>query len=230
MIASTLVAAVRQFDTVSDFSDSQILALLNRGVMEIAGGGDRQHGNALLAPLPDLFLKTTLAVTAQSTAMPATYHRSLARVTNASGDKLKRYDSLIKFLDDYEGLTGTPEAYCLKGRTLWVGPISSSTLNLYYTRLPVDMAITAQITGPPLVPAVDSAPDGIPAHLQYRLLVNFACKEIARILGTSIDNDGEELKHNVEYQKALTDLERLIGFEDGEAQNVSDEYSTDDNI
>lgn len=216
---------------MSDFSDAQILALLNRGVMEIAGGGERQHGNALLAPLPNLFLKTTLAITTASTAMPATYHRSLQRVTNAAGEKLKRYDNLNDLLDRYEGQTGAPEAYCLKGNTLWVGPVSSVTLTLYFSRLPVDMVITAQVTGPPLIPAVDSVPDGIPTHLQYRLLVNFACKEMFRVLETSVDlSRNDEQKHNIEYQKALTDLERLIGFEDGEAQNVEDDYYTDDNI
>ena len=221
MNTTELIAAVRQFDEVEDFTDAQILELLNRGLLEIAGGGDRQHGNAKLAPLPDLFTQTTLDVTTISTTMPATFHRSLARVTDSSSEKLKRYDGLIKFLDVYEGeADGAPEAYCLKGNTLWVSPISSTTLNVYYHQLPTV-----------LVNTTNSSPTCLPSELHFRLLVNYACKEIFRVLETSVDlGRSDEQKHSIEYQKALTDLERLIGSEDGEAMNIDDDYYSSSNI
>lgn len=237
MRASELVAEVQRItdnDDNDDYDGDDILALLNRGVLEIAGGGDRQYGLPMLAPLPDLFTSDTVTLLANdsSVAMPAEYHRGLKRVTCA-GEKLKKYDSHIKFLDTYEGTTGTPEAYCLVGSTLWVlpSPSSATDLDVYFHRLPVDMQIVAYDAGPPEVEAVDDTPDGLPVHLHHRLLVNFACKEIFSEVESGIDMPHPDTdKHTRLHQMALTDLERFIGTEDGEACNIADEEYTEDMV
>ena len=228
MIASQLVAAVTAKVLQPDFDTTAILAILNRGQLEIAGGGDRPHGEALVAPLPDLFTSGTVAFLADTptAAMPANFQRGLTRVTYL-GEALKKYDSHIEFLERFEGETGTPEGYCLKGKTLWIGPTPTAGLNVtaYYHRLPTDMQIVAGSAGPPVVPAVDSPPDGIPAHLQYKLLFNYACREIFSMIEQGVEGHSPDTtKHAMLYHTALTDLERFIGPEDGPAQNVADEY------
>jgi len=231
MKASELVTEVQRIVYKSDYSgdadygQNEILALLNEGQKDISGGSDRQHGNARLAPLPDLLTSSTVTLTTSSVAMPATFQRGLLRVV-IDGEKLKKYDSLQKLLDKYEGETGEPEGYCLKGRTLWIlpAPPSSKTVTLYFHRFPTAMVITTS-------PAADTSPDGIPDHLQKRLLVNYVCREIyAEIEGGMDMAHPEQEKHNDLLQMALNDLDRLIGPEEGEATNVGDDYLTDDNI
>ena len=234
MKASEIVADIQRITESVVDSTATVLGIINRGQLEIAGGGDRDHGNAKLAPLPDLFTSGTVTLTANASnvAMPATYQRGLSRVTVA-GEKLKKYDNLQKLLDAYEGRTGAPEAYHLKGRTLWLlpSPASNTTVTLYFYRYPVDMSIVAYAAGPPIVQAVDTSPDGIPPELHFKLLVNFGCREIYSDIEQGLEgNTPDTLKHDALYQRALTDLERMIGFEEGEAVNVGDEYLTDDNI
>lgn len=225
MKASELITEVqRQFGNAIDDDDLDILALINRGRIEIAGGGDRQHGMALVAPLPGLFTRETVTYTAGSffVAMPTTFQRELVRVTWGT-NKLKRYPSFNRFIDCYENEAGKPEAWCLRGKDLWIGPEPSEdlTLTIYYYRLPVALTMAP----------LDTTPDEIPDHLQSRLLVSYACREIYKVLEAGLDmQNPDTAKHDLEFQRALTDLERLIGPADGEPENVADEYYTEDNI
>lgn len=224
MKTTELIERVMQITLSPDHDEDDILDILNAGLLDIAGGGDRQHGNALIAPLPDLFTKDTVTVTAgsETTAMPATFHRGLARLSfNRAG--LKRYDSAMALLLRYEdAAAGEPEAYALLGNTLWVRPIPTvkTTLTAYFTRRPE--ALTRLDT---------SVPEGLPEHLQKRLLVHYACREIWSDIEQGLDgNTPETLKHDALFMRALTDLERFIGPADGEAQNVADESFSEDNI
>lgn len=239
MKASVLIAEVQRvlykadYSGDKDYESADILPIINRGRIEIAGGADRQDGRAKLAPLPDLLTTGTLTASAGSNTvtMGSTFQRGLHRVTITAGDKLKKYHSLQKMLDRYENESGVPEAYHLKGRTLWIAPkpLSETSLTAYFHRYPVDLVIAAAVVGPPAVPARDDEPTELPEHLQMRLLTNFALKEIYTEIESGMGGE-DGAKHEVLYQRALSDLDRHIGPEEDEAQNIDDDYLTEDNI
>ena len=215
MLVSEIVEDVQRITAGSSYTEDMILAVINQGLLEIAGGGTRQHGNAKLAPLPNLFAVSTVTVLTldSSVAMPASYHRGLKTVRNANGDRLRRYESYDKMVDRYFGQGGPPEAYCLIGNTIHVAPNPN-----------IDTELTTTFFALP-----DEAIDGdeitcLPSHLQKRLLENFCCKTIYSEIEQGIEgHNPDTMKHESLYQMALTDLERLIGFEELPAINVGGE-------
>ena len=221
MTVSDLIDAILAKTLSPDHQETQVLAILNRGMVEIAGGGDRMHGEAKLAPLPDLFATDTVTLTGGDSyvAMPTDYQRGLV-IVKWGDEELKRADDHIRFIREYGGETGNPEAYSLKGTSLWVGPTPSddTELTVYYYRLPTALEAEDTITE-------------LPESLQYKLLFNYACREIYSDIEQGIEGaNPDTTKHDMLYQRALTDLERLIGAEEGEAININDGYSTDENI
>ena len=219
--ASQLVYAVAETTQSPDHDDAAILAVLNRGLLEVAGGGDRAHGTVVIPPLPGLFTSDTITLGAglPTVEMPTDFHRSLARVEHR-GAPLKHYPSWRKFKDWFQRESGLPSGYCLVGNFLWIGPVQSADTDLvvYYHRLPGTMSMSDE-------------PDALPKHLGHKLLVNYAAKEIFSEIEQGLDGQSPDtMKYTALYHAALTDLERFIGPEDGEAQAVADEYYTDDMI
>jgi len=223
MLTSLLISKVQDVEPDPDFSEADILALLNEGQLSIAGGGERSHGFPLLAPLPELVSSAvvTLAVDAVSVSMPSTYQRGVFFVTNSSGEKLAAFDSHIEFLNRYPILrTGDTAAYCLQGNLFRYAPTKAHNVTVHFFRFPVDMTDD-----------VASTPDGIPGHLQIRLLVSFALYRMYQ----QIEIGQEASKPNTDkwfgnHQLALTDLERFIGPEDKEPMNVTDSTNMIDNF
>ena len=214
MIASEIVTAVLSKTLSPDHDEDSALEIINRGLLDIAGGGDRPHGEALVAPLPALLTSAVVTVLASGStvAMPSDYHRGLVRVTYL-GEPLQRYENFYEFMEMYEGETGDPEGYCLKGNTLWLGPVSASAraLTVYYHKFPATLIET-------------STPSELPSHLQYKLLYNYACREIYSGIEQGLEGHSPDTaKHAIAYRDALTDLERYIGPADGFAVNVGDD-------
>lgn len=227
MKASELCARVVTIINDVGYTQTNILPILNRGLLEIASGGDSRSGVVLLAPLPDLFKIDTVTLEAGETSvsLPDDFHRGIVDVHKSNGESIKRYDSYKKLLARYPGLadSGPVEAYARKGSTLYCqpAPITDTVLTVHYHRLPVDMVIS---TGPP---AVDDTPDGIPAYLHEPLLVNYACTKI----WSEIEQEGIRTNtdyHSSQYQLALAMLKSYIGPEDNEAENIDD--SPDDYV
>lgn len=199
----------------SSYEANQIEPMVDSAIVDIAGGGDRQHGIEKLAPLPDLFTIDTITLLADtsSIAMPDTFQRSLSMVIGPDGTPLKLYTSFNMFAAFDPSLTekGTPARCSLKGRTLWVGPMKSTdtVLTIYFHRYPVKM------------PTSRSTPDGIPLHLQERLIVNHVLRDaFADIEDGQDGNKTNTIYHTTQFLKAQSDLSRLIGAEDGEPTNV----------
>jgi len=216
MLTTDLVNDIERIIQEPTYTKEDIVRFINQGVLDIAGGGAREHGHALVAPLAGLYSSGDVTLTAgdYSTDMPSTYQRGLKLVLDSSGYKLKEYLSHPEFMTRYNGETGDPEAFCLVGNTLWLGPSPSSdaTITLYFYRLPVDMTDE------------NGTIDGIPAHYQKRLLTNFVCKEIYSEIEQGLDGAmPDTAKHTVMYQAALTDLERHIGPEDFGPINIGDD-------
>jgi len=211
------VSGTREGGIVKDpfYTEAMIITLLNEGQLSIAGGGDRNHGLPLLAPLPELASSATLtlAVDAESVAMPATYHRGTFFVIDANGYKLDAFDSRIEFISRYPKLeTGSTKSYCVQGNVFNYAPAKAQDVTIKFFRLPIDMTDGAS-----------SEPDGIPTSLQDRLLVSYVCKDIFEQIEDGIE--GQKVNTGYWYnrhQAALSDLERMIGPEDREPQNVTD--------
>ena len=215
MLTSALISRVKGIEPDPDFTSTQILALLNEGQMSIAGGGERDHGYPLLAPLPELSSSDTVtfAVDATSVSLPATYHRGVFFVVDANNYKLSGYDSHIELLNRYPSLeTGSTEVYAIKGSTLFYAPAQAQDVTVHFFRLPVDMDT-----------ASDSEPDGIPEHLQERLLVSYAVMKMSEQIEIGMESSRPNTSFWLaRHQAALTDLERMIGPEDREPMTVTD--------
>lgn len=217
--AQLLDSVVRKVQDAS-YSEDDILGLLNEALMEVASGGDRQHGNATLAPLPYLFAQEEVMGygDGEGVELPDDFLRDVVRV-EWNGNKLKPFHGQIRaFLDRYSGGYGSPSAYCVVGKHMLVGPASTSmsTFRVYYYRKPSMLNLF-------------NSPDCIPEHLQARLLVNYVCREIFQE-GVKDGETEKAARHDMEYQRALTDLERVIGSADGETVNVADDHFTEDMI
>ncbi|MCP4493239.1 MAG: hypothetical protein GY820_38945 [Gammaproteobacteria bacterium] len=214
MLASVMTTKVQSKITDTSYTGVQILALLNLGQLEVAGGGVRPHGLPKVAPLPDLLSSDTVtaAVDARSVALPDEYHRGLFMVVDASGEEVTIKESYIDHLERFPTLeTGSTEQCCVMGSSLHYAPSEAQDLTVHFYRLPVDME-------------TDDEADGIPTHLQERLLVSYAVKEIFGEIEQGIDgNTPNADKWEARYQLALTDLEREIGPEDGRPQYAADD-------
>lgn len=221
-VAQDLVNRVKRIIQDGSFDDSDILGFLNGGVSLLSGGPELPKGGRL-APLPLLHSSGTVtaAIDATMATMPATYHRNLKLIVNATtGLRVKVWPSFAKYMNKYPAMdvTGSVTDVCLVGRSLYYQgqPSTAEILTAYFNRLPVDMSLTAGAT--------QTEPDGIPSELRFDLLVNYACREIFSI----IDGDGGEMgatiaKHDRLYQMALQNLARSIGDQDGEAFNIGDD-------
>lgn len=199
-----------------DVTTPEIHAVINRGILEIAGGATRDFDVPTLPPLPDLAkefeIDTVVGVT--STDMPADYQRSVHLGFDYQFETLSQYDNLLKFHKAFRSSTDNRvSAFCVRGRKVyyWGSPSSAQTMYLHGFTYPDVLALN------------DDTPDCLPEHLQYRLLVNYACME----LYSGIEQDHKKPSYNFDkytglYFRALTDLFSVID-KDEEAQFIEDE-------
>ena len=163
-----------------------------------------------------------VTIKSASVALPSNYNRGLAFVSSVSQDsRIAIYTSFHKLLRRYPLLddTGDVSIVAEKGDYLYYQPIpgTAEALTLHYYRDPTAMS------------ASDSEPDGIPSHLQERLLVNYAAKEIIALVEEAVK--GKTLraeKFNEMFMKAMADLTAFIGPEDKEPIYYSDEEELND--
>lgn len=209
----TIIDKISDIVDDPDWGDEEILEEINRGIMQIAAGGDRGYGVTKLAPLPELISIATVDTDADaSVAMPATYHRNLFLVANSSGVEVKLNSSFHKLLRRYPGLSqsGNVDECAVKGKTLYYQPIpaSAETLTLHFYRLPV-LATYSQIE--------TATPDGIPDHLHVSLLSNFALMEIFKTIEDGMEEAGQPNTslYTRRYKDSLQELYDFIGPPDG---------------
>ena len=171
----------------------------------------------LPAPLfPEITIKSPCL------SLPSDYGRGLSFVASESqGNRIQVYSSYHKFLKKYPLLddTGDVEVVAIKGNFLYYQPIPSSaeTLTLHYYKKPTAMVGSS------------IKPDGIPSHLQERLLVNYAAKEIYSMIEEAVK--GKTLKsekYEEKFQKAMADLVAFIGVEDTEPIYYGDNSGIED--
>jgi len=215
LTAAKLATYIQRAAQDAAFTRAAILDLLNEGQEQIAAGIPLPPEKRVISsPLQGLKDTDTVDTgTAAYVALPDDYQRGLFFVASSDQDKrIKVYESYTEFLAQYPNLdeTGTyVDAVCVKGNSLYYQPIPSSaeTLTLHFYRVPTDMAYSGDNT----------TPDGIPDHLQKKLLVNYALTEIF-----AADPQAAAV-FQARLDAAILEMESCNGT-DGEAYNVEPEW------
>jgi len=164
---SSLTAAIQGI--IQDDSYTDLAARINDAVNNIAGG-IRMPDGTTSPPLPDMYLTATISTTTDAYVdLPDNYQRGLFYVVDSSGDRILppdggNYYSFMLFLNHCykRDLTeeGSVISVCVKGKKLYYQGIPSAAEDLFisYYGKPTEMVENTD------------EPDGIPDHLQVRLI------------------------------------------------------------
>ena len=191
-------------------SDVVLSSRINNAVNDIAGGIRMPNGE-ISPPLPDLYKSAIVAtsLTLPYVALPIDYMRNLFCVIDNSGNKIEpprggNYYSFMLFLKSIGSLDlsekGSVYRACVKGSKLYYQGIPSVSVNLtvLYYRKPVAMSLETE------------TPDGIPEHLQIRLIKHYVGHQLAREMVDGTDKMAAY--HESEFYKAMIDLTDFIGI------------------
>ena len=190
--------------------------MINAAVLFIAGGV-RMPNRSLSPPLPDLYSIDTINTdpTAAFVAMPTDYQRACVFCYSPVADaEIHIVDSFAKFLRLFPSLAvpGAVELVSIKGANIYYQgiPTIASALTVHYHRLPTAMV------------DAEDAPDGIPPHLQERLIKH----RVAWVVFDEIEDgvDGAKVNtayHQMRFYEAMDDLIAFVGI-DGTPQFYED--------
>lgn len=183
---------------------------INNAVSMIAGGVRTSEG--MSPPLPDLYSSAVVETTVNAYAsLPATYQRHVFYIADPNSDQIAPprggdYYSFLLFLKqttkkDLSGIGSVTEVAVKGNRLYYQGiPATAKSLTVHFYRKSVDMSDD------------DDTPDGIPDHLQRRLIVNYVAKEI---YGEAVKKDKTTIEkanyHTTEFFSAMQDLIDFIG-------------------
>lgn len=198
-----------------------ISTFINEAVLFIAGGV-RMPDRSVSPPLPGLFTIGTVIAgpTDNKVALPAGFQRNLEYAYSGySGTTVRVHRSFRRLVKTFPSMAvpGPVVAVAQKGSNLYYQgiPLAPDTLTIHYYRRPTDMTTTA------------STPDGIPEHLQERLITHRAAWRVF----DEIEDGIEGRKVNTEYHlrrfyEAMDDLIAFVG-QDGEPLFYEDTYGYD---
>lgn len=209
---SQLIAAIES--VIQDDSYTDLTDRINDAVNNIAGGVRMPDGTTS-PPLSELMATATISTTVNAYAdLPADYHRTLFYVVDSSGDRILPpdgggYYSFMLFLNHCYKRdlteTGSVTSVCIKGKKFYYQgiPTDSEDITAMYYRSPVDLTSS------------DDEPDGIPDHLQMRLIKHYVCKEI---FGEGLEDGAEAHStgtryHTEKFYEAMIDLIDFIGID-----------------
>lgn len=212
---SLLIDAIQEILQDNTYTDAILTAKINDAISTIAAG-IRMPDGLTSPPLPDLY---TYGVVNTSTltpyvSLPANYQRGVFSVYDSSNYKIAppsggSYYAFNLFLrqvqDKALAEAGSIYRVAVKGSKLYYQgiPTVSTTLGVHYYRKPVDLALD------------DDVPDGIPGHLQMKLVKHYVLKEI---FGEAIEDGQDNTAHGTKYHtgkffEAMTDLVDYIGID-----------------
>ena len=208
MTLSTLTTSIENI--IQDTSVTDLVTRINDCVSMIAAG-IRMSDGQISPPLPDLYSMSSIDTTLIAYAdLPPTYQRNVVMVVDSNGNRISGprgggYSSFRLFLNQIskKNLSESGDVYvvCVKGSKLYYQGIPSiaKPLTIHFYRLPVDMEL------------FNSVPDGIPAHLQHRLIVHWVC---GNFFGEGVE-DGEnsnKMGHDYHLNKFYTAMIDLVDF------------------
>jgi hypothetical protein len=217
---SSLLVAIKEIIQDAAYTDILLTGRINDAVNTIAAG-IRMPDGQISPALPDLY-KYAVVNTSTSlpyVSLPPDYQR---KVFNVCDDTLYKilaprggdYYSFNKFIQQISKMdfteTGSIYRVAIKGQKLYYQGIPSVTfpLGIHYYKKPVPMVGDAD------------CPEGIPEHLQTRLIKHKVCAEI---MGEAIE-DGQDNKgigttyHTAKFMEAMTDLCDFIGIPDAQPE------------
>lgn len=216
------ITAVVQADLLNQAYLSTLLdTRINRAVSSVAAGIRMPNGETS-PPLSDLYESGTVETDTGVAykALPTTYQRNVFYVSDAAGDRIipARGGSYYDFTLFLNGITskdlseaGSVHRVCVKGRNLYYQGIPSASVDLTvnFYRKPVDMSSDSD------------TPDGLPEHLQVKLIKNYVAREF---FADEIKEDfkSDQLRqqriawHDAEFYSAMQDLIDCVGYNDNE--------------
>lgn len=207
----------------SSFVDG-ITDRINEAVNAIAGGIRLPDGE-ISPPLPDLYDFDTVntSIILPYVSLPADYQRGLFMVSDSNGNKISGPNGYYAFnlfmrkvSDKTLGQSGAISLVCVRGSRLYYQgiPSAAETLTLHFYRLPTEVEDNTDEI------------DGIPEHLQKRLIKHYVAREI---YGEGIEEDynGKAFQfHTVRFFDAMNELIDFIGI-DAEPEYYGEDYSDD---
>lgn len=215
MEAGEIVAKIQSVVQDGEWSEEDILAIVNRGLVNIAAGLLLPGRYQKTPPLPALYTIETVDTDLLSPVvlLPLTFQRNLVQVVNSSNENIPIAHSFQTFLKSNPELkTGSVRSCAVAGKRLFYRdiPPSVETLTLHFYEKPAEMFESDEV-------------DCLPDFLQLSLLQSYACTDIFE----QIEDGIEGQKVNTQYWKtmftqALLDLEIEIGV-DGDSIHYQNE-------
>jgi hypothetical protein len=225
---STLVAEIRGVIQDDAYDETDIIDKINQAVTSIAGG-ILMPDKSISPPLPDLidYATVTTSLTLAYVSLPPDYQRKVFLICDSSGNKISppsggdyyAYNLFLKSLSDLR-MTEAGSVYLVsvKGTRLYYQgiPTAAETIGLHFYRKPTNMALNTD------------TPDGIPPHLQLRLIKHKVCADIfGEAIEDGQDNVGISTKyHTGKFMEAMLELVEFIGL-DAEPQYYGSDYEDD---
>ena len=212
--AQQLIESVQRKVRDASYGPDEILALLNRGLNEVAGWKNTRpefglHGEILLP-----FLETVAAWSTQedlaNVDLPANYIKNMYMVNQPSNVPISIWSSMRELLREWGGVLTNEgvnvEDVALMGDQLYYQPIPTEALTLlvYYYRKP--SLLTLEDPN-----GVTNTPYCLPEELQEDLLVNYAAMEIYDEIEDGLDGQKTQTANYAgRYQRALNKLYKSI--------------------
>ncbi len=212
---SSHVSSIQDILQDDAYTDQNIVDQINDAVKTIAGGIRMPNGQ-ISPPLPDLFAYGTVSTstTLPYVSLPTNYQRRVFGAYDSTNYKINpptggNYYSFALFMRIITKMdlseTGSIYAVAVKGTKIYYQgiPTASTTIGLHYYRTPVDMALDGD------------TPDGIPDHLQSRLIKHYVLKEIyGDMLEAGVAEPSRGMQyHEGKFYSAMTDLVDFIGID-----------------
>ena len=211
---ATLLTLETEIAEVVDDDSITITSKINDSISFIAAGIRTPNGTTS-PPLPELYEIATVSTTVNAYAdLPDNYQRNVFYIADDSGDRILApgggdYYSFMLFLNriDKKDLSEVGAVYrvAVKGKKLYYQgiPSASEDMTIHYYKKPTV-----------LVNSSDEV-NGIPDHLQTRLIKHDVCRNV---FGTSLE-DGENSKkmafthHTNRFYEAMVELVDFIGID-----------------
>jgi hypothetical protein len=195
--AGRIIDEIKAIVRDPSFTGADILALMNRGLFEIAGR----------VRLPGLETSAELRTAAGRAfvSLPADYHRDLFAVNVAAERRRARIEpDVAALLRRFPGLdrTGSVLAVAVRGRSLYYQPVpgAQTTLTAHYYRTP-----------DPLEAGADRI-SCLPPHLTAELLVGYVCREIFERIEEGLDGKKvQTTAYGERFERAVAELEAFFG-------------------
>lgn len=223
-----LVARMRVIVQDESWRTSDLLGYLNEAAQAVAGGIELPDGTQSL-PLPDLAISTDVdtdineVYIALPTGAGEAYQRNLFFVTSALQERrIMVHNSHVMFLKQYPVLdvVGDVTDVSVHGQRLYYQgkPASAETLTLHYHRKPSAIASDSTV------------PVGVPEHLQYQVLCNYAAMLIfKRIEDGQDDGSPNTVRVKGAFYEGMMSLQRIChNHIDAEPHTVPDHSASVD--